>query len=254
MQMKNLILGVAGLMTVASAAQAVVLVDFQPISDVTSTLSFQGPVETRTLSANPNAVLQFRSFIPVNDPDGIQFPGGTQFNNVQLVLTSGSGAVIGIPVKKDAVDTGTSLVVQALVAGHFKFIDRTDSNVLLEGDLLTSTTSGRRTIDANVLNGVFDSPTGAIQFAAVSYTGGAVYNALQQIPGAVNTGSGVFNLLLPLGQAFDIETSLSEHSSITPFDARSQGQFLTPVIPEPSTLTSLLIPAGLLAIRRRANA
>jgi hypothetical protein len=237
------------LLVAADLSNAATFVTFEPVSSANTTVQFgpTTPASSRTLVAGAAAnTLTLRAFIPV--PGGTPFVGGTQFDNVAVSLS-------GLTVKTQAASVG-SLIAQSIKEATFTFTDTGTSTVLLTGKLhelisVGDGDGGLVDVDANVLNGIRGSQTGSIQFANVEYTGGTIYNALLAIPGSVAVnGSGVFNLLLPNTQTFGLSTN-GGFTSFKPFDARAQGQFLTPVIPEPSSAAGLLVPAAALLTRRR---
>lgn len=259
MQLRNLALSIvpATVLSLASGAFGVVFISFEPASSQNTTVVFGPPNPANSRTVTPGATsntLTLRSFIPVPGQGGVAFPGGTEFDNVQVVLT-------GLVVKGPAASVG-SLLAQSLAEATFSFVDTDTQKVLLSGNLhdtifVDDGEGGVTPIDANVLSGLRGSQTGGINFANVDYTGGVIYDALIQIPGVVATpglrvpvaGSGVFNLLLPNTQTFGLSGG-----SIRSFDARAQGQFLTPVIPESSTLFGAMGAVSMLVMRRRAHA
>lgn len=229
----------ATVLTLASLSQAALLVSFDP-------LPITNGVPEVTFGGSPKALDDAAGFhgSGVGGTNGVQLqtplavtsvPGfevlsnnGTRFTDVSLTLT-------GFQATTPAVNF-LGLIGQSLSDGTFKFTSSAASGA---ADLLSGT------VTISGISAIGGSDTGSVLSATVTYTSGAIYNALVAIPGATLTGSLSFTLL-DASPSF----SVGNDNILSAFVANVNGQFSTPVIPEPAGL-AMLAPAGLLLARRR---
>jgi hypothetical protein len=163
--------------------------------------------------------------------------GSTTFSDVTLILsnlnsTGNAGELNG-------------LLDQPIGGGAFK-LQSTSQAVGGPVDLLVGT------IATGDITGIKNSDSGSVLSGNVTYTGGLIADALNSALGhAIGTpipgGSLAFSLL-------DIDNKLTLNTAgtrLNDFSANSTGQFGTPVVPEPASLSLLAIGACGILIRRR---
>jgi len=230
---------VATVLALTSLTQAAVLVSFDPLPVTTGVpeVVFGGSPKVLDDAAGfagsgvgGSAGVQLQTPLAVTSVSGFESlsNGGTRFTDVSMGL-SGFQAIV-------AAQTFLGLIGQGLGDGTFKFTSSAASGAM---DLLSGSVTGFGIV------AIGGSDTGSILSANVTYTSGAIYDALIAIPGATLTGSLSWTLL-DSTPAFAIDGD----TFLNAFSANVNGQFSTPVIPEPSAL-GLLAPAGLLLARRR---
>lgn len=253
---------VLALGTLAGARDAMagfLLADFTPVNETAASVDFKeataGVPNTRHLTATTgfrgtalggsNGVI-FRSQVPVLSVAGGSIVNGFYvFGDVSVTLTSADGSTPGFQVQGGAT-TIAGVINQPIGRGRFTFISSaaSGSKTLLTGTFDVDPQDDGGTI-GGVISGVRFRSTGGIFAGNVAYDGGAVYDSLVAIPGATATGDATFNALL-VTPSFNTSSGF-----LSPFTARVQGQFSTPVIPEPSFAVLALGPAGLTMLRRR---
>lgn len=232
--------GTAALLAVQSVASASLLVDFTPVTQDTN-MSYSGPnAASRSLQVT-SPVVTLRSALDVPSLAGPIINGYEVFTNTTISLTGLTTSAVA--------QTAGGVIAQTLTVGTFTFTSSPTygSVVLLTGTFAEFDGNGD---PANVITGLKNGSTGGFFASTVSYTGGAIYDTLISIPGTTPTGDATFNALL-VSPAFNTEMYLGG-KYLTAFDARVQGQFSTPSIPEPVS-AGLVLPAATLLVRRRRS-
>ena len=163
--------------------------------------------------------------------------GSTTFSDVTLILSNfnSSGAATEF----------NGLLDQPLGPGFFQ-LKSTPQSVGGPVDLLVGS------INSAHISGIKNADSGSVLSGDVTYTGGLIANALNSAQGhAVGTpipgGSLSFSLL-------DIDNKLTINGTtgrLSDFSANATGQFGTPVVPEPASLSLLAIGACGLLFRRK---
>jgi hypothetical protein len=163
--------------------------------------------------------------------------GSTTFSDVTLILgnfnSSGPAAEL------------SGLLDQPMGPGFFK-LQSTPQGVGGPVDLLVGT------IASGNISGIKNSDAGSVLSGDVTYTGGLIADALNAALGKaagspISGGSLSFSLL-------DIDNKLTINGTtgrLSDFSANATGQFGTPVVPEPASLSLLTIGACAMLLRRR---
>jgi hypothetical protein len=168
----------------------------------------------------------------------------THFFDVTMTLSSDT-------VAADLHDTGGGVLagsnaIQPLSSGTFTFV--TTPSVVGQAPVVLLT----GTLSQNALTVPEGSTSSGFQTATVTYTGGAILNALNG--GTPITGSASISLVsldgpIVINQGAAIFGNIFE-ATINPFDANADGVFDVPNIPEPASV-GILAAAGMLSMRRR---
>jgi hypothetical protein len=136
-----------------------------------------------------------------------------------------------------------NLAVQQFTDGFFT-MTATDGTVLLTG-----------TVQENSISSPLTSTSSAFQSALVTYTGGAIFTALQQATSAT-TGSASISMTSLDGPvvANFVGTGVgvlgAAPATINPYDSNGTGVFDVANLPEPSSL-GIVLMAGTMGLRRR---
>jgi hypothetical protein len=216
----------------------VLLVDFTPVSQTTN-MSYNGPTPDAYSLHVTSPLVTLRSALNIPSLAAPIVNGYEVFANTTLSLTglttTSSASVVGV-------------IVQPLSVGTFTFTASTTygSVVLLTGTILQQDASSNA---ASLLTGAPNSSTGGFFATTVTYTGGVIYSQLLATPGSLPVGDATFSALLP-STAFT-PTTYNSKTYLAAFDARVQGQFSTPVIPEPGSFSALGGAGALLLLRRK---
>jgi hypothetical protein len=165
--------------------------------------------------------------------------GSTTFSDVTLTLANFNSSG---PASEFA-----GLLDQPMGPGFFR-LQSTSQGVGGPVDLLVGT------IGSGNISGIKNSDAGSVLSGDVTYTGGLILNALNAALGkAPNTpapgGALSFSLL-------DIDNKLTINGTtgrLSDFSANATGQFGTPVVPEPTSLSLLLLGAAGLVLPRKSN-
>jgi hypothetical protein len=249
------ILGVLLAALTASVAQAHLLVDFTPVTQTDPSVKFgpANPAPSRFLDEDVgflgtglggSAGVHLRTPLVVTSVAGFSVVDGfTTWTDVSLSFSPNGESGNGLQVSAPA-SVAFGVINQPLGSGRFTFTSSAASGakVLLTGTFDFDAREGY----AAVISGLRNGTTGAILSGSVTYDGGAIHTVLTSIPGATSTGDATFNALLVVPR-FQVDNSY-----LSPFTARVQGQFSTPVIPEPSYAMYILPATALLARRRRS--
>lgn len=228
-------------LAVQSTVSASLLVDFTPVTQDTN-MSYSGQsASSRSLQVT-NPVVTLRSALDVPSLSGPIINGYEVFTNTTISLTGLTTSAVA--------QTAGGVIAQTLTVGTFTFTSSPTygSVVLLTGTFAELDGNGDA---ANVITGLRNGSTGGFFASTVNYSGGAIYDTLISLPGAVPTGDATFNALL-VTPVFNTEGTGS-NKFLTAFDARVQGQFSTPSIPEPVSAGVVLPAATLLGRRRRSR-
>jgi len=115
------------------------------------------------------------------------------------------------------------------------------------------------TIGSAVFFGLLGQQTGSVMSTDITYTGGVIFQKLQQAvpnpPGGVYSGGTASWSLLDISnpQTFPTGGLAVSNGQMANFAANLTGMFSTPTIPEPASMTLVALgAAGILARRRRA--
>lgn len=235
----------------ATVAHAALLVDFTPSSD--DSVSFSGPDPLsyslrdgpgfRGSGVGGTAGITLRSTVPASSVPAPVVGGFYVFNDVSLTLS-------GLTVSNPALTT-FGVISQPLRNGTFTFTSSasTGSKVLLSGNINYDNANGF----ALLINGLRGSSSGGFIASSVTYTGGEIRQNLIALTGLANPGGdATFNALL-VTPAFDTVARVDVASQflLNPFTGRVQGQFSTPVIPEPQAWLAMLPALTLFGRRQR---
>jgi len=117
----------------------------------------------------------------------------------------------------------------------------------LDGVLLLSGTISKASLTA--LN---QEDTAGVLSSKVTYTGGAIYDALVAINGTVASGSLSWSLLDVLDNGGHSSVTIDPGTNLfTNFVSNGSGLFSTPAVPEPTSAAILGIPALAMLVQRR---
>lgn len=170
---------------------------------------------------------------------------GTHFYDVTMTLTSPTGAP-GIAATTADVYPGLNLATQNLASGDFTMYATDGTTVLLTG-----------TFQNNSITSPLSSTSASFNSAIVTYTGGAIFTAMQSA-GYALSGSASISMTTLDGPVHANITGPTVGSgllafapaTINPYDANATGVFDVTSVPEPASMSMLLI-AGSLGLRRR---
>lgn len=233
-----LAVAVAGMAQMTFAAQ---LLEFKPVpvSDAVPEVKWVGAFDD-ALGSTGNA--------DGNLPPNLQTPGGLRIETPLTIGGAIAGKSIGITGSTTFYDVtliynglgavGGPLVlggtaIQGIGPGDFAFIG-TGGDVLLTGNIASAT-----------LVATVGSHAAGVQSGTITYTGGAIYNAL-----LAAGGSPVGNMSVSMTTGTAIAAVAGQ--AVLPFEADATGLFDTPRIPEPTSLGLLALGAMALVSRRRA--
>ncbi len=156
--------------------------------------------------------------------------GSTTFYDTTLVL---SGLAPSGPATSLPIGGGLSFDFQNLGNGTFTIYGSgpggftglpTTLPILLTGTLTNAT-----------VNGLDGATIGSTVSSTLTFTGGAIFNALVA-HGGTTTGSVTFNLSLISGLPGQSGTFVVSGSTLLPFSATGQGIFTTQTVPEPTSI------------------
>jgi hypothetical protein len=237
--MKLSVLASAAVLALASVSQAAILVSFDPVAVQANTpeVTFGGAPKTLDEAAGfKGSGVGGTLGLQVQTPLTVTaVPGFTAMPNGATLYTDVSLTLTGLSAVAPA-QSFLGLIGQPLTNGTFVFTSSAASGA---ADLLSGTISGVG------ITAIAGSDTGSVLSATITYTSGAIYNAL-----IAAGGSPVGSLswtLLDASPTFSVDVADGILSS---FSASVNGQFSTPVIPEPAAL-GLLAPVAFLLGRRR---
>ena len=204
----------------------------------------------------PGMELDTPLFVP-GVPNSVVTANGTVFLDATMTFSS-VNANGGFTT--DLSDNGAFLLIptneatQRLTDGDFAIYSTpaTDSPAQLAAGpvLLLSGHLSKNTISVPV-----GGTSAGFESTTVTYTGGAILNALLAA-GGVNTGSASISLISLDGDIGVIDgtpivAGLADNATILPFDANASGVFDTPsIVPEPASM-GIIAMAGLMGLRRR---
>jgi len=178
--------------------------------------------------------------------------GGTAFQDVTLVIND-LGAI------HNAVDVGAGdpgdIIIQALepIPG----LNRLPTFAMYATSLLdTNPTHGQLlltgTISKATLTALNQEDTAGVLSSKVTYTGGAIYDALIALDGTVSTGSLSWSLLDVRDNSLTPSVTIDPTTNLfTNFISNGSGLFSTPAVPEPTSAAVLGIPALAMLVQRR---
>jgi hypothetical protein len=263
----NFAVGAVALMATTAITNAASLVTFDALPTTSTLPEFQFTNEVvphftagagATGNGNSDGLLDRSAQLPGGL--GIQTPlhvlgasakpldnGGTAFDDVTLVLSdlAASGPATG-PDANDVIDQplGQANPLAATPTFSLYATSLLDSNPL-HGQLLLTGTITKASITA--LN---EANTASVLSSKVTYTGGAIFDALVAINGTTTTGSLSWSLL----DVRDGSPTVSINPAtnlFTPFLANGSGLFSTPTVPEPTSAAILGLPALAMLVQRR---
>jgi hypothetical protein len=238
-------------LAICSSAQAALLVDFKtlPISPSAPEVSWNGTVLVAAPTAggsqgNGDGLLPvgqqtaggliIETPLSVTGVGGVLNPGNlnsTTFTDVTLIFNSlnstGNASELG------------AILQQPIGGGTFRLLGTTGQE-LLAGNISTA-----------YLTGIKNANAGSLVSSELTYTGGLILDALNTALGkAAGTpapgGTLTFSLL-----DIDNPLTIGTGGTVSSFTANANGQFGTPVVPEPASITLIALGALGLCIRRR---
>jgi hypothetical protein len=248
--------GVGLIVVCSSAAHAALLVDFKtlPISPAAPEVSWNGSALVAAPTASGSQG-NGDGLLPV----GSQTIGGLIIETPLTVNAPASGSIINPGNLNSTTFTDVTLIFNAMNATGAA----SDFGVLLQqpiggGTFKLVSTTGADLLVGNVstayITGLKNANTGSIVSSDLTYTGGLILDALNTALGkAAGTpaagGTLTFSLL-------DIDNPLQilpASVNLAPFSANANGQFGTPVVPEPASITLIALGAVGLCMRRRVK-
>jgi hypothetical protein len=161
--------------------------------------------------------------------------GSTTFYDVTLQVT---GMLFSGPAVTNVIFPGITLISQPVGSGAFSLTSTGPSFI----DLLSGT------VNDLVIVGLAGQNTGSIQSSTVTYTSGKIYDELVSHHGTL-TGTLSWSLL-DIGSSGLKIGGGGLGTNLSPFDADQTGQFNTPFIPEPATLSLLGLGVGAMILGR----
>jgi hypothetical protein len=257
----------AMLLTGAGAQAALQLLQFEPtpVSPSLPEFSWTGPggnfvTGTGTVgngdgdlavnAQTPGGIEVDTPLVVAGVPNSTIDGNGTHFFDVTMDLSSATNPA-------DLKDTGALILVaqgqavQGLSGGSFQMWTTPATDVVGQAPVLLL--SG--TLTNNSISVGLGGTSAGYQTAQVTYTGGAILNALLAAGGSPAGGSASISLVSldgPIGVVDQgpLVPGVLDNAAVLPFDANSNGVFDTPAVPEPASM-GILLAAGALGLRRR---